>query len=339
VAASLDWFREHVPELHYAGSLDENVLVPTAVGVAKPTVLLPEAMQAGDLRSGGRFVFVGLRALKSFYPAYLADNLGQSKLPSGAVPHARAIVLSDPGREADVSPLDYARRFEDPGFRAAVANELGPQLEPEEVVGFPAVLGLDRHRESWLALQELLEHRVFEVPTLPPSVPGIRLYRALRDALRRAGVRIILGPMAIGAETDGARVAAITIQSAANRSEHHRGRWFVLATGGFATGAIQLDSFGEVRETVFGLPVAGVPEADRPRFLPGYFDDHPIARAGLSVDERLRPLDAEGRPAYENLFAAGAVLGGAEPWREQSGNGLALATGFAASAAILEATA
>jgi glycerol-3-phosphate dehydrogenase subunit B len=145
-----------------------------------------------------------------------------------------------------------------------------------------------------------------------------------------------LGPTAIGAETTDGLVSALVVRGAANRSTGYPARWFVLATGGFAAGAILLDSYGEVRETVFELPVAGVPSADRPRFLPGYFDDHPMARAGLTVDQRFRPVDAEGHPVFGNVFAVGAVLSGAEPWREQSGNGLALATGFAAASEILE---
>jgi anaerobic glycerol-3-phosphate dehydrogenase len=36
------------------------------------------------------------------------------------------------------------------------------------------------------------------------------------------------------------------------------------------------------------------------------------------------------------VHAAGATLAGAEPWREASGNGISLATGFAAAQAILE---
>jgi anaerobic glycerol-3-phosphate dehydrogenase len=39
--------------------------------------------------------------------------------------------------------------------------------------------------------------------------------------------------------------------------------------------------------------------------------------------------------AYRNVHAAGALLRGAVPWRELSGNGLALATGIAAAEAIL----
>ncbi len=337
VAASLSWLREHVPDLGYTGSLDENLLVPTAVGVAKPTALVPAAMAAGDLRAGGRFVFVGLRALKDFYPAYLAENLHQAKLPSGATVQARGVALSDPGSEPDVNPLGYARLFEEPEFRRAVARELLPLLEVGESVGFPSVLGLDRHEEVRRELEDQLERPVFEVPALPPSVSGIRLFRALRAAFRRAGGRLLIGPAAIGAEpgVDGA-MSAVQVRAAANRTERYEARSFVLASGGFASGAILLDSYGEVHETVLGLPVAGVPAVDAPRFLPGYFDDHPMARAGVAVDEHLRPIGAEGRPAFANLFAAGAVIGGAEPWREQSGNGLALATGYAAASEILE---
>ncbi|MGH2637510.1 MAG: FAD-binding protein, partial [Actinomycetota bacterium] len=303
---------------------------------AKPTALVPEAMAGADLRAGGRFVFVGLRATKNFYPAYLADNLGQVKLPSGARLEARAVELSDPGDEADLSPLDYARRFEDPRFRDDVVAELRPRLQPGESVGLPAVLGLDAHRAVLQALRDRLERPVFEVPTLPPSVPGIRLFRALRERLRAVGVRIVLGPSVFGAETGDGAVSAVLVRGAANRSTAHTARSFVLATGGFATGAIHVDSFGEVREAVFGLPVAGVPASDAPRYLPGYFDDHPLARAGLAVDGRLRPVDADGRAMFDNLVAVGAALGGAEPWREQSGNGLALATGFAAASQIVE---
>lgn len=337
VSASLDWLRERAPELGYTGSLDENVLLPTAVGVAKPTTLVPASMAGGDLRAGGRFVFVGLRAMKDFHPAYLAENLRQSKLPTGGTLEARAVQLSDPGREPDVNPLGYARLFERADFRRAIVGELGPLLESGEIVGFPSVLGMDRHAEVRAELADALGHPVFEVPSLPPSVSGIRLFEALRGAFRRAGGRLVLGSMATGVEpSTGGAAKALVLRSAANRSASVDARWFVLATGGFASGAIAIDSYGEVRETVMGLPVAGVPEVDQPRFLPAYFGDHPIARAGLAVDERLRPLGEGGGPAFDNVFAAGAVLGGAEPWREQSGNGIALASGFAAASQILE---
>ena len=336
IRVSLDWFRERFDELGYRGRLEENFLLPTAVGVAKPTVLVPETMAAGDLRAGGRFVFVGLRGLKDFYPAYLADNLVRAPLPGGASVSARAVELAPPlGDEADVNSVGFARRFEQPEFRELVVRELERRLVPGEIVGFPAVLGLGRAREVWQELETRLRRPVFEVPTLPPSVGGIRVFESMTAALRRVGARLVVGSTVTGAEHNGKRLEGVVAQ-AAGRPRTYRARSFVLASGGFASGGIQMDSYGQLRETAFDLTLAGAPAPGAPRFEPGYFDEHPIARVGLAVDEERRPVDAEGAPAFENLYAAGATLAGAAPWREASGNGISLATGYAAASAILE---
>jgi glycerol-3-phosphate dehydrogenase subunit B len=338
IRSSLEWFGERLGELGYRGRLEENFLLPTAVGVAKPTALVPQTMAAGDLRAGGRFVFVGLRGLKDFYPAYLADNLVHAALPDGASVSARAVELAPPlGDAGDVSSVGFARRFEQPEFRDTVVRELERLLVPGEIVGFAAVLGLRRAGEVWQELETRLRHPVFEVPTLPPSVGGIRLFESMTAALRRAGARVVVGSTVSRAEHDGRRLEGVVAQTA-GRPRTYRARSFVLASGGFASGGLQLDSHGRVRETAFDLPLVGVPAPDAPRFEPGYFDEHPIARAGLAVDEALRPVDAEGEPAFENLHAAGATLAGAAPWREASGNGLSLASGYAAASAILEDT-
>ena len=108
----------------------------------------------------------------------------------------------------------------------------------------------------------------------------------------------------------------------------------VLASGGFASGGLELDSRGSTRETVFDLPVVGVPDAGPARFAPRYFDDQPLASAGVAVDEHFRPVNGDGSPVYTNLHAAGAILGGAVPWKEKSGTGISIATGYAAAQAI-----
>lgn len=323
VEASVEWFKACVPALGYRGGLDENFLLPTAVGAVKPSAVVPESMAAGDLRGGGRFLFVGL-ALKDFYPAYVADNLDQIADVS-----ARAIEL----KPAHEGSLDLARRFEQADFRAAIAHQLKAQLEPDERVGFPAVLGLRNAAEVWRDLEQRLERPVFEVATLPPSLPGMRLYEAMTGALRKAGGRILVGQTVVGAETSNGRVEGVVVNRAA-RPTTHRAQSFVLASGGFASGGLQLDSHWRIREAVFDLPVAGAP-ADGPRFLPTYLEEQPLDRVGVAVDEQLRPIDSDGKPRYENLYAAGATLAGAAPWREGSGNGLSVATGYAA-ATILE---
>lgn len=334
IAAAVDWLKTRVPELGYRGGLDENFLLPTAVGAVKPSSVVPETMAGGDLRAGGRFAFVGL-GLKDFYPAYLADNLGHSPLAGTAV-SARAIELTPPLDGApDVSGPGLARRFEQPELRDWVVRELTGLLEPDERVGFPSVLGMGNAGEVWRDLEARLERPVFEVATLPPSVSGIRLYEAMTDALRHAGGRILIGQTVVGAESQNGRVEAVVAETA-SRATTHRAGSFVLASGGVAAGGLQLDSYGTIREPVFDLPIAGQPADGEPRFLPTYLVEQPLDRVGIPVDDRLRPTDGDGQPRYDNLFAAGATLAGAVPWREASGNGVSLATGYAAAEAILE---
>jgi glycerol-3-phosphate dehydrogenase subunit B len=333
--ASLAWFQDRLEGHGYRGGLDENLLVPTAIGAAKPTALVPGTMAAADLRGGGRFVFVGLRGLKDFYPALLAGNVARAQLPGGRTVAGRAIELAPPlGIQRDLGPLGFARRFEDAGFRAAVVAELRSRLVPGEVVGFPAVLGVGGAREVQQELEERLGHPVFEVPALPPSVQGLRVFETMTGALRRAGGRLVVGSTVGAVRTSNGHVDA-AITETAGRPIAYRAGSFVLATGGFASGGLELDASGRIRETVFDLPLSGVPGPNEPRLAREYFDDHPISRAGVAVDEKMRPVNGETEPVYENLHAVGATLAGAVPWREASGNGISLASGYAAAEAIL----
>jgi glycerol-3-phosphate dehydrogenase subunit B len=336
IRASLEWFKARADNLGYRGSIDENVLLPTAVGVAKPAALVPEAMAGGDLRRGGRFAFVGLRGLKDFYPSYLADNLSRAEMTTGTSLAARAIELAPPPSEdGDAGTLGLARRFEQPSFRESLLRELDARIDSDEVVGFPAVLGLRAARSVWHELETKLGRPVFEVATLPPSVPGIRLFERMTAALRRAGGRLVVGGAVVAAARGAGRIETVEAQ-AVPRSTTYSARSFVLATGGFASGGLDVDSFGNIRETVFDLPLGHLPAPGQPRFAPGYFEEHALARTGVAVDDYLRPLDRDGAPVHENVHVAGATLAGASPWREASGNGLSIATGYAAAAAILE---
>jgi glycerol-3-phosphate dehydrogenase subunit B len=338
VAKSLSWFRDGLGDTPYVGSLDDNLLLPTAIGSIKPTALAPESLAGGDLRGGARVLFVGLRQLKDFFPALAASNVAAAKTPSGAAISARAVQIEPPTEgEADLSSLAFARRFDDPEFRRVVATQISTHLEDGETVALPAVLGVQRPHEVWTDLQEILGCGVFEVPSLPPSVPGIRLYERLRGRFERSGGRLIAGAEAVGADKEGGRVTALQVATAA-RVRPLPARHFVLATGGFGSGAIEVNSSWEVRETVFDLPVAHVPPEGQ-RFGPRYFDRHRMARAGIRVDEAMHPLNEDDNVVLDNVTVVGACLAGAEPWREKSGEGISLSSGYKAAETIIgEAT-
>jgi glycerol-3-phosphate dehydrogenase subunit B len=311
LVAAAAWWRESMP---YVGSLEENLLLPTAVGALKPSALVPETMAAGA--GTDPVCIVGFRALKDFHGALLADNLRRAGID------ARSVELDvRPEGRVDANSLAFARAFDDPGFRDEIARSLSPG--DGERVAFPAVLGLAG--EAWRALQDRLERPVFEVPTLPPSVPGMRVAKALRDRLRRARGRLVLNNVVIGAERSGSRLTSLRVRVGL-REVTQPADWVVLATGGFASAGLELDSHWHAREVALDLPVSGVPAAER--FTPSYFDDHPMGRAGVAVGRDLRP---EG---VENVLVVGATLAGAQPWKEKSGDGISLATGYHAAGLI-----
>jgi glycerol-3-phosphate dehydrogenase subunit B len=337
IAAALTWFCTSTARLGYAGSLDANVLLPTAIGVPKPSTLVPQTMAGGDVRAGGRYVFVGFKGFKDFHPALLADNLTRAQLAAPVT--ARALELEPPpGRRGDLSGRVMAGRFDSGELGDWLVTELDGRVDADERIGVPAVLGMRNANETWQALETKLGRSVFEVATLPPSVPGMRLYDVLARQLRDAGTRIVLGVRAVGARVNGGRIEALDVANATGPVSHPTGS-VVLASGGFASGGLELDSFGATHETVFDLPLIGVPAADRVRFAPGYFDEQPLATAGVATDDLMRPVSDDGTPVYANLHAAGAILGGAVPWKEKSGSGISVASGYAAAEAIMAPTA
>ena len=339
VPAAVEWFKGRIAAgalapYAYTGSADENLLLPTAIGVPRPSAVVPETMAGGDVRRRDAAIcIVGFRALKDFHPALAADMLTRAGVEARSV----ELELVPEGR-ADVNSLGFARAFDDHAFRADVAQRVAAELRPGERAAVPAVLGFADPHGTWTDLEQRLGATVFEIPTLPPSVPGIRVHKSLTEALRRAGGRVILNVLVTGAEHEGRRVSALRTRVGL-RDELRGTDWVVLATGGFASGGIELDSHWTARETALGLPVSGVPEPGTERFRPSYFDEHPIARAGVAVDRELRPVDSGGEPLYENVVVAGATLAGAEPWREKSGDGLSLATGYRAAELVLAGSA
>jgi glycerol-3-phosphate dehydrogenase subunit B len=329
ITPALEWFAERIergpqPGYRYVGDLERNHLLPTAVGGARPSALVPETMAGGELGSERPVCIVGVRVLRDLHASLCAANIARLGVP------ARGIELQLDIDRREVNALGLARRFDDPAFRRDFAARLAPLLEGDERVGLPALLGLRDPHGAWADLEDRLGRLVFEIPTLPPSAPGMRLFDALRAALRAAGGRLVMGARVVGAEREGARVTALRADTA-GRETTFGARWVVLATGGFASGGLALGSDWVVRETVLDLPLQGVPPPGGPRFGAEYFGEQPMARAGVAVDAAQRAEETE------NVLVAGAALPGAEPWREGSGEGISLTSGYRAAERVLAA--
>lgn len=333
VAAAATWMRDLLGPDLLVGEPTSNYLLPTAVGALRPTAIAQPSMVAGEPAAGKRFAIVGLGRLKDFSAPLIAANLSRQTAADGTPIEARALSVDLEIREgeADTSGVNHARAFDGSCVRKALVNALKPLLEDGEIVGLPAVLGLN-DPNAWKRLAEELGHEVFEIALQPPSVPGMRLNQALTQ-MAKERVRFVTGVQIVGFDTEDGRITSVTLNTP-GRPKKVAARNIILAAGGFESGALEVDSFGEVRDTVLDLPLIGTDG----QLLHADFwgDEQPLFLAGFDVDAQMRVLDADKKPAYTNVFAVGGNQAGATRWREKSGEGIALVTALRAADTILE---
>ncbi len=332
VRAGAEFLRELLPDI-FVGDLSRNYLLPTAIGALRPTALPQASMVEGECTPNKKMVFVGLRQLKDFWPELIAGNVARTELPGGGRVSTRAAWLDLPARpnEVDSTPLYYARAMDDPAYRKRFVEALKRVIEPGETVGLPGVLGL-ADPGAFADITAQLGQPVFEISTIPPSVPGMRINDALTWIAKRARVKIVLGSPVLRANSDGKRITSLTVGTT-GRPTDYAAEHFVFAPGGFESGGIELDSYMKVSEPTLGLPL-WKPEGDL--VLADHSAEQPLFSVGVRFDPDMRVLDASGEVVHENLHVAGGILAGASRWREKSGDGIALAGAVRAADAILE---
>jgi glycerol-3-phosphate dehydrogenase subunit B len=341
VREALDLFDGVTGDLYAGGHTDRNALVPTDGGSVKPTARYPASVAPGLASEPRDTLLVGFAALTDFDAPLAAAHLRDVGLPFAV----EGVTVDFPGDfRADAKLTRYASALAEnerldgrrnPGAREALAARVADRLDRADAdsdpgrVGFPALLGESAAESERVrsALADEIGRPVFEVPGGPPSLPGMRLESAFRAALDGAGVRMTTGDPVVGYEASDGRVEAVRLDRTGRTVPHHADA-VVLATGGLVGKGLDSDREA-VREPLFDCHVPH--PGDRYEwFRDGAFDDHPFARFGVVTDAALRPRDAAGDPEFENLYAAGAVLGGYDLAAEKSGAGVSLATGLVA---------
>lgn len=326
VAAGLEAFRQIVDgTLEYSGAINRNWLLPSAAGAIHPNCLAPKSLTNGDLRKTGNMLVVGFHELRDFYPALISQNLNAQNL--GVQTDSLIIDAPPPvAGNANVTPIELARAFDQPEFRQHVVRAVKKQASRYNRIGFPAVLGLTHHAEVLADLEERLGKSVFEISTLPPSVPGRRLFEALQTAFVQANGRLIIGSKVVDGIIENGRVTQIRFETS-NRLRTIKADNYVLATGGIFGGGIQTDADGRVWEPIFGLPI--VTDEDRHQWFTKNFLDpngQPVADYGIKVNGKLNPVDGNNAPIASNLYIAGALLAQSNWIPGRTGDGIALAT-------------
>ena len=314
---ALEWFFSTTDRLNAGFNRNgRNVLTLTPAGLGVPTYG-PTPSQALVTAVEDRGVAVVRFRSHRDFPAELTAN-GLRRLGCNVT----VIEAPPPGNGAE--SVDLARSFDrHPDLDSYFRDIESRMPELTELILFPAVLGLSEHARVRRSAERALGRLCHEVPTLPPSIPGMRLQRTMDRIIARHGAPIHIGTRVTGTRVDDLHPTDVV--DTAGRV--YTASAFIVATGGVAMGGLDVDSRGKVRETTFNLPVWQTAPLNTETAGASLDALH---RTGVETDRALRPLISESR-SFENIYVTGHTLAHWNSAQEASAEGVAIVTGWLAA--------
>lgn len=318
----------------YTGSPEHNLRVPTAIGSFKNSCLAPRCLDGAAFAEASHIIVVGFNLLKDYFPELIANGYRSYFAGEKAVGERRVKLAFAQGQGwRDVSALDVARELDKPEQVLNVAAQLKSSIKPGTLLVFPPVLGEKADYAVWQQLEQELGCRIVETSSMPPSVTGLRLDALLHACARACGVDVIEKAHVISAEVENGRCRSVCTQNY-GRKLHYAAKQFVLATGGVFGGGLKAEP-GRMYEPIFNLEI-DVPADQSGWSYPQLFSGRaqPFAAYGIRVNRSLNPTAPDGSPVLENVRVIGRQLAGYDFCFEKSGNGVAVATAYAAAAML-----
>jgi glycerol-3-phosphate dehydrogenase subunit B len=299
---------------------NKNCLIPTGAGTLRPTYLIPTTMVRGASLAKENTLIVGFKGFKDFYARHVANQLKCRGIN---------LQLPDPSYR-EITSTALARLMERESFRENIGREIKKQLNGEIRVGFPAILGMHNPIQVKDDLEEITGAKVFEIPILPPSIPGKRIFDRFKQWLIQKGVTFLLGSSVSNAILQGRKCEGIEVLHPPVTNSYSADR-YILATGRFIGGGLKAND-QKIFEPIFNLPLFQ-PESREGWFRNSFFSDppHPIYQSGILTDSSFRPIDERGDQILENLWVAGSILAHHHAIDEKSKEGIEIGTGYAAA--------
>lgn len=312
--------------LSYTSMAENNLLAMLPAGACKPTYSVPCTMQKGMLAMSAKakVLIIDFVGLQGFSAKEIVANLATQW------PQLSAQRMTFPEMETDVQifPEVMARALEVRATRESFAERLKKIAGDAEYIAMPAILGIHKPDSIHKEMEQLTGLSIFEIPTIPPAVPGIRLRELFEQQLPVRGATIISQHKVQRVQLES-KLIRLFLEDSYGPVEIETDH-IIMASGRFLSGGLKANQH-KVKESLLNLPLYQ-PDGRDSWFSDAYFDTagHAINRAGVIVNENFQPLNLRDELIDERLYAAGILLAKQDWIRQRCGAGLAIATAYKA---------
>ena len=304
------------------GDSKQNTYRITPMGTTMPTWLTLadfNPLKSSNEVIGKKILLVNIAGFLDFNTKFVADafegNGAECKIISISLPEFEKLRQSP----TEMRSANIARVMENENTLNALVSQLNEKAKSFDVVALPAVFGLSSP-EPIKRLKQELNIPVCIVPTMPPSVPGIRTQKRLRRVFELAGGAYMLGDSVISAEMGDGKV--YNVHTVNHGDIALQADNFVLASGSFFSNGLCAHMDGII-EPVFGADVDFDPNRST-WYNASIFEAQRYRTFGVATDEHFR-IKVNGK-IQDNVYAIGSVLSGFDALQEGCGAGVSLLT-------------
>ena len=326
--------------LDLIGSSEKNHWRVTGLGSLRGAWLSPNSVptvQGNETFPHKRIAVLGIEGYHDFQPQLLAANLvlnpqfAHCEVTSGFLNIPQLDELRQSARE--FRSVNIAQLLEHKLAFNDLVSEIIESAQGANAVLLPACFGLE-NQEFMNALRDATKLALFELPTLPPSLLGMRQRIQLRRKFESLGGLMINGDSALNAHFEGDRVHCIKTRLL--EDEEIIADNFVLAAGSFFSKGL-VSEFDKIYEPVFESDIIGVEGFnDKDRFSwtnHRFANPQPYQSAGVAINEHCQVQKCGQFLA--NLYATGNVIGGFNALELGCGSGVAVVTALTVADEIL----
>ncbi|QUM88317.1 glycerol-3-phosphate dehydrogenase subunit GlpB [Moritella sp. 36] len=347
VFESLEWYKNLLTNAGISllqQDNGDNHLRITPLGTLKSTWLSQPYVQQLPMRltehSITRIVVVQINDFRDFNAKMMTDNLIQT-------PEFKDVEISNTSISIDgfsglkrnaceLRSIDIARILSNESEVEALATKLKAIATSNDLVIIPAITGNGMGLSVLNKLHALTNLTFHEVPTMPPSMLGIRLEETMIDLFIKRGGMLLKGDQVTHGDMaeDNGKLTLKRIYTRNLETMPLTADNYIFASGSFFNKGL-IAHHNKLQEPVFDLDMNSI-EARSTWYNPQFFaaNSQPFLSLGIKTNQAFNPM-LKGK-IINNLFCAGSNLGGYDPIAEGCGSGVAISTAYHAVNQLLQ---